>query len=342
MNTLFLQQTFKIRIALRTLVFSAALLLLTFSVLAQHDHDEHGEHEHSEEQHNDSDRDQHDDDEHEHDDHEHEENEGRVEIDAKIAAQANIVAYVASQQALHQRVPLFGKTITDPQQISHIRARYPGVIKQVNVSMGDHVTASDALLRVEANNSLQTYTITSPIDGIVIQRHANPGEVTGDNELLTIANYQRLWVELNVFPAQASQIKAGQSLRIVAGDRVADTEIRYLTPTEHGGPSILARAQLDNSDNHWTPDLMVEGAVSVAEFTVAVAVDNRALQQFENRTVVFVQQGNTYKARPLQLGRDDDVFTEVLDGLRAGELYVVENSFLIKADLEKAGAAHHH
>lgn len=273
---------------------------------------------------------------------EYESHEGRVTIAPSIAEKIGIVSLIAGEQTLHQRVRLFGKTVTDPELISHIRARYPGIVEHVNVSMGDQVGQGDQLLRVEANNSLQSYTITSPIAGTVIQRHANPGEVTAENELLTIANYRRLWVEFNVFPSQASEIKPDQPVHIVAGDRSAVTQIRYLTPTEHGGPSILARALLDNSNNMWTPDLMVEGAVTVDEFKVPLAVDNRALQTFRDWQVVFIQIGDTYEIRPLTLGRDDGQYTEVLDGLNVGDRYVVENSYLIKADLEKAGASHDH
>ncbi len=273
---------------------------------------------------------------------EYESHEGRVYIAPEMAKKAGVVSQIAGEKILHQRLRLYGKTVPDPQLISHIRARYPGIIENVSVSIGDQVKQNDSLLRVEANNSLQSYTITSPITGTVIQRHANPGEVTGDNELLTIANYEHLWVELNVFPSQATEIKPKQPVNIIAGDRAAESRIRYLTPTEHGGPSILARAPLDNSSNMWTPDLMVEGLVTVDEFQVPLAVDNRALQTFRDWQVVFIQVGDAYEVRPLTLGRTDGQFTEVLAGLNPGDRYVVENSFLIKADLEKAGAAHHH
>jgi acetyl/propionyl-CoA carboxylase alpha subunit len=43
-----------------------------------------------------------------------------------------------------------------------------------------------------------------------------------------------------------------------------------------------------------------------------------------------------------RLGRSDGRFTEVLAGLQAGDRYVVENSYLIKADIEKSGASHDH
>jgi cobalt-zinc-cadmium efflux system membrane fusion protein len=44
----------------------------------------------------------------------------------------------------------------------------------------------------------------------------------------------------------------------------------------------------------------------------------------------------------LTLGRRDAARLEVLEGLAAGTEYVIENSYLIKADIEKAGASHDH
>jgi cobalt-zinc-cadmium efflux system membrane fusion protein len=58
--------------------------------------------------------------------------------------------------------------------------------------------------------------------------------------------------------------------------------------------------------------------------------------------VVFIQDGNLFEARPLQLGRRDDKWVEVLAGLSVGESYVSRNSFLIKADILKSGATHDH
>lgn len=46
--------------------------------------------------------------------------------------------------------------------------------------------------------------------------------------------------------------------------------------------------------------------------------------------------------RPLKLGRSDDQMAEVIDGLSAGEDYAASNSFVIKSELGKAGAAHDH
>jgi cobalt-zinc-cadmium efflux system membrane fusion protein len=44
----------------------------------------------------------------------------------------------------------------------------------------------------------------------------------------------------------------------------------------------------------------------------------------------------------LELGDNDGKFVEVLGGLKPNTEYVTENSFLIKADIEKSGASHGH
>jgi len=67
-----------------------------------------------------------------------------------------------------------------------------------------------------------------------------------------------------------------------------------------------------------------------------------AIQTINDAPTVFGRHGDSFEARPLTLGRSDGVFTEVLDGLRAGEQVAVRNSFLIKADLGKSGASHAH
>ena len=76
--------------------------------------------------------------------------------------------------------------------------------------------------------------------------------------------------------------------------------------------------------------------------SVALAVKNDALQLFEDNQVVFVLEGDTYEPRVVTLGKSDPFLTEILSGLEVGERYVVANSYLIKADLEKEGVEHDH
>ncbi|MEQ8954233.1 MAG: efflux RND transporter periplasmic adaptor subunit, partial [Gammaproteobacteria bacterium] len=272
----------------------------------------------------------------------YESHEGRVTMAATMAAEMELGTRVAGMETLHQRQLLYGNLSPDPNQISHITARFPGLIESVFPQLGDNVERGDLILSVEANDSLQSYEVRAPISGTVVDIHANPGEYAGTQSLMTIANYRNVWADLSVFPSDARRIRAGQMVELQLGDTVLQSSIRYLNPGEGNSPHVIARVPVPNPDLFWTPGLLVEAFVTIDEFEVPLAVDNRALQSFRDWQVVFIKIGNDYEIRPLELGRSDGRYTEVMDGLEPGATYVVENSYLLKADLEKSGAAHPH
>jgi cobalt-zinc-cadmium efflux system membrane fusion protein len=117
---------------------------------------------------------------------------------------------------------------------------------------------------------------------------------------------------------------------------------RVLPSTATASQSTVARATLHNDDGHWRPGTAVRARITVSEERVALAVPLAALQRFRDWDVVFVRDGDDYEIRPLQLGRRDGVNVEVLDGLKPGDPVVVEQSYLVKADIEKSGASHDH
>jgi cobalt-zinc-cadmium efflux system membrane fusion protein len=186
--------------------------------------------------------------------------------------------------------------------------------------------------------------VTAPIAGIVTSRHAEPGEQAGDEELFEIADYSTVWVELNVFARDRARVREGQIARTTSeGGTEASGVIDYLAPAgERASQSSTARGVLDNADGRWVPGQFVEAVVTVAETTVDIAVPLSALQTFRDLDVVFARVGDAYEARPLTLGRRDAASAEVVEGLAPGTEYVTENSYLIKADIEKAGASHDH
>ena len=175
--------------------------------------------------------------------------------------------------------------------------------------------------------------------------NAAAGEATGDEPLFVVGDLSKVWAELDVFGRDLNKVKPGQPVRIVSLDEegAAEGVVSVLSPlTSHSSQSVRARVVLENAGGSWRPGQFVHGVVTVAETSVPLAVRNSALQRFRDFTVVFAQVGDTYEVRMLELGKSDGVWTEVLGGLEPGEQYVTENSFLIKADIEKSGASHDH
>lgn len=273
-----------------------------------------------------------------HDSHE----EKSVTIDGSIADKSGIRTTVVSAGTISEQLKIYGKTVNDPSQISHIRARFPGTVSSVNVQIGDQVKIGDTLSYVESNESLKRYPIKALMSGVVVARHANPGEMALDQVLFTLANFEKIWAELQVFPGQLVQVKAGQKVRISGSDGTSESVIEHIIPSLDEKPYSIARVLINNNSHDWTTGLLVSGQVVINEFEAPIVIEQKAIQMIENKPVVFIKEGDIYEAHQVQLGRSDGKFTEVLSGLHLGDDYVVDNSYLIKADIEKSGASHDH
>lgn len=273
--------------------------------------------------------------------------EGRVTIPAPVAHAAGIRTAQAGPRRLERRIPLHGRVITDPLARVSVRARFPGVVREVAVVPGDRVTAGAVLARVEADESLRNYALTAPRAGVVAARHVNPGELAGSEVLFEIIDPDARLARLRVLPGDQALVSVGQPLRLRS---VSDAEwqpgsVERVQYNNGDGPAVLELlASFGSGRGGWRPGTPVIAEVFIedGDADVALAVPAGALQDFRGFTVVFQRIRDDYEVRMLELGRNDGSYVEVLSGLVAGAEIVVANSYLIKADIEKSGAAHDH
>jgi cobalt-zinc-cadmium efflux system membrane fusion protein len=225
-----------------------------------------------------------------------------------------------------------------------VRARFPGIVQRLHRSLGDTVQAGDRLATVQSDQSLQDYAIPAPIGGVIVTRNAQVGEATGTEPLFVITDLSEVWAELDVFGSDLPRVRAGQPVEIETFDgyRAAGT-IDWISPlAAHASQSVSARVRLPNPDGALRPGQFVRARVTVSEHDVELAVRQSAVQRWRDFQVVFARFGDTYEVRTLETGRQNREWVEVLNGIEPGTEYVTGNSYLIKADIEKAGASHHH
>lgn len=275
---------------------------------------------------------------------EYESYEGRTTISDAAAAEAGVITARAGSAVIAETIDALGRVDFAPGAQAVLRGRFPGEIIEVRKTVGDRVAKGETIARIESNESLMRYDVKSPIDGVLIERSANPGDVAADAPLFTVGDLARLVVDFHVFASDINRVKPGMQVAIVNVDKTAkvDSIIQTILPTkETATQTIIARALLPN-DGAFTPGMTVRGDIVVEEFEAPLAVRTDALQRFRDFTVVFEKVGETYEVRMLEIGKQNGAWAEVTGGLNPGAEYVAENSFLIKADIEKSGASHDH
>jgi cobalt-zinc-cadmium efflux system membrane fusion protein len=194
--------------------------------------------------------------------------------------------------------------------------------------------------------ALTRYELKSPLDGMIIEKRVSTGEaIKEDAELFVIADLSTVWGEITVYQKDLSAVRTGQQVTVRSKELNLETAGRIsFIGSLVGEETRAAKAHVDipNPKGLWRPGLFVTVELVQEEVQVPVAVSTDAVQTFRDWDVVFMQSGNQFEVRPLELGRSDGAWVEVISGLSPGEKYAAGNSFVLKADLGKSGASHDH
>ena len=275
---------------------------------------------------------------------EYESFEGRTRISQEMADAFGLETMLAGPAVLEETIIVYGRIVPNAERVREVSARFDGAILSVDVSLGETVRQGQTLAIVESNESLQSYSIDAPIDGVVTERVAHAGEQSGGRRLFTIVDTSSVWANLALFPSDRSRVLIGTNVTVTpaTGGPVIEGTISHISVLADANQAVTARVVLDNNDGWWAPGTFVTAQLRVAEHAVPLAVKRSGLQSFRDFTVVYAQVGNEYEVRMLELGRQAGEWAEVLGGLEPGTRYVTENSYVIKADIEKSGASHDH
>lgn len=272
--------------------------------------------------------------------------EGRTDIQAKVATDAGIRVAPAAAGVVADEHEVQGLLTPIEGRIAKVMARFPGPIRSLRANVGDRVRAGQVLATIESNLSLTNYTVTAPISGVVLARDASIGSVANEGmALYEIADLSELWVDLHIFGSDAQHIRPGVPVTVtrMSDNVTAETVLERVLPgTATASQSTVARASISNIDGLWRPGSAVKARITVEQQQATLRVPLAAVQDFRDWKVVFIRVGDTYEIRPVELGKRDATQVEILSGLKAGDQVVVEQSYLVKADIEKSGASHDH
>lgn len=194
--------------------------------------------------------------------------------------------------------------------------------------------------------SMARFEIRAPLDGRVIARDVTVGEaVRADERIFSVADLRSVWIDVTVYARDLGQVHEGQDVQIRSSDleREVSGRVSYVGPVVgEETRAATARIVIPNARGEWRPGLFVTVSLVHEAATAPIAVAAEAIQTFRDWQVVFVRYGDQFEARPLELGRRDGDWIEVLSGLKPGERYAAKNSFAVKAEIGKLGATHDH
>jgi cobalt-zinc-cadmium efflux system membrane fusion protein len=184
-----------------------------------------------------------------------------------------------------------------------------------------------------------TYTLRSPLAGIVVERNLNPGlefrpEQSSD-PLFVVTDPTSLWLRLDAGEADLAVLKAGENISLQVkqypNERFAGV-IRhvgdFVDPTTR---TIRVRGDVPNPDRRLKGGMFVTALIELPP-TQALLVPVAAVFLVDEQRYLFVEEATgRYILRAVQAGPESDGHIEILSGVKEGEKVVIEgNLHLIK------------
>jgi RND family efflux transporter MFP subunit len=203
----------------------------------------------------------------------------------------------------------------------------------------------------QASGYLGQMKILAPIDGIVnvlpnFRAQGSFGQATppfkeGDNawtgaEICEIPDLSSMYVDLKLEEVDRGKVKLGQTVKIrvdAIPDKEFTAELDWISPIAalifKGGSTaektFPTRATLKNLDDRLRPGMSSTSEIIIEREPNVLMIPSRASFAKDGKPAVYVQKGQGFTARNIEVGKQNDDDVIVTGGLKEGEVVTLES-----------------
>ncbi|HPJ56243.1 MAG TPA: efflux RND transporter periplasmic adaptor subunit [Kiritimatiellia bacterium] len=267
----------------------------------------------------------------------------RRELEAQVA--------LAEAQARQAEVTLADRE-RERRRLEALFAEEVATEQARDAAVTAHESAKAALAQAQAQLELAKVNldetrIRAPMDGVVMERRADPGAMVGPSAaIVRIAQMDPLRLMLAVPARLLPMLEEGQTRVAVSTDvwkdrEVAGTVARVFPEADPATRTVRAEVHLANvkTNGSWPlrPGMYATARLTLATSPGALAVPASSVIRVLNRQLVFKVEDNTARAADVKTGLRDGAYMEILEGLSDGDEYVVmgQNKLTDGAPIER-------
>lgn len=272
--------------------------------------------------------------------------QGTASVGGAACASGGAFTYAASAQIIAKASgDIDTLSVKEGDRVS--KGQVIGMISQQDLETqieNARISLENAQLSLKsAQEKLEDYTITSTIDGEVIEKNLDVGDningmsSSGTTETYPAVIYDRsqLTFEMDIDEQDISQIQVGQKVEITADaldgqsfTGVVD-KININGTTASGHTSYPVTVLVDGSPEELYPGMNVSAKIIVEEVGSVLTLPVEAVERGNTVLVATAgcldEKGNVVditaaEKRQVTLGRNDDNYIEIVDGLEEGDV----------------------
>lgn len=253
---------------------------------------------------------------------------------------------VSKGQALYQIYSEQLSTLQQEYLVMHAQAQsFPGderfaqmekAAKQKLLLYGQSESQIKSLVNQQKVSPYVTWFATH--SGIVAELLVTEGQYVAEGgSIMRLESYDKLWVEADLYPAEADRVKKGQQLTVIvtgSEDKPQTMQVEFINPAIGSGTQMLqVRGTIPNPGNVWQAGMqaMVLLPSTVKQAELLLPID--AVIRSGDGAQVWVQTASgKYEPREVTLGEESFDKVEIKSGIRAGEQVVISGAYLLYSE----------
>lgn len=184
--------------------------------------------------------------------------------------------------------------------------------------------------------------IYTPLSGVVIEKNVQQGQYvnTGD-PLFSIADLSKVWVEIELYENEFTNIRIGQRVEIRSQsfpDRPFSGRISFIYPfLDPKTRTVKARVEMANPGMKLKPDMFVNAVIKIPLGSSLVVPVTAVIDTGKRRTVWVENPPGMFEPRDVQTGQQSDGSIQILSGLKRGDRVAVSGGYLIDSESQLKG-----
>ena len=184
----------------------------------------------------------------------------------------------------------------------------------------------------------RTLVLSSPFDGIVLERNALPGQyVTPDMSAFKVGDLSTIWVLGQLFEYEAARVKPGAPVDVEfpygQGPRTLSAKVDFVYPdVDPQTRRVRFRATIPNKDGHLKPDTYVTLVLHGETVDRLVVPTSAVIDTGARKYALLALDDGYFEPRDVGVGPPLGDYYPVVSGLAEGDRVVTSAQFLIDSE----------
>jgi RND family efflux transporter MFP subunit len=247
-----------------------------------------------------------------------------------------------AEQEFSKAGSLYGQGMISREEFEKAKRSYESLLIESGVKQEEVMAAAKGLTQAEidakiAQMELERTKIRAPFAGIISDIKVSPQEnISPGRELFTLVDISQIKVQAKVLESEIGKMKVGYEAALRFSAYPGQTfkgHVEAVSPIINPEDRTCAvHIAVENPQEEIKPGMHAEVEIAADIYKDRLLVPQEAVLVRGGRKLVFAVEEGLAKWRYIEVGLENKDYAEVLDGVKEGEMVIVEGHFTLAHD----------